>query len=217
MVATRKRLFFIWSFVLITLAPLAQALAEEAGQSPPSFLPTTLKDWLGLGGSVVTAVIAVWGVYSGLRAARDSISQRESDHRQRQLAASHDMINEVFSDPLARAAMRMMDWSGRTFTYDGVSHVVDWNELRPALVVPKQGEGFSTKQEFVRDAFEAFFDHMLVLNHFINRKYLKDEDVAVPLRYYAQAVIRYPTTYDAFLQEYGYGEVKALLAKLASM
>ncbi|MFV3332701.1 hypothetical protein ACNFIA_17315 [Pseudomonas sp. NY15437] len=217
MVAPRKRLYVFWTYVLMMLAPMAQAFAEETAKAPPPFGPTTLKEWFDLAGGLTAALIAIVGLFRGLRTAEESVKQRKEDHRQRQLAASHDMINEVFSDPLARAAMRMMDWSGRTFTYAGNPYVVHWNELRPALAVAQKGLGFSKQQEFIRDAFEAFFDHMLVLNHFIDREYLNAKDVAVPLKYYAQAIIRYPTTYDEFLQEYGYSEVKVLLAKLANL
>ncbi|MEX5684108.1 hypothetical protein [Pseudomonas silesiensis] len=59
------------------------------------------------------------------------------------------------------------------------------------------------------------FDHMLVLEHFIEQNYLNEADIAVPLEYYAGRIIDFPETYDGFLQAYGYGEARDLMRRLA--
>jgi hypothetical protein len=75
--------------------------------------------------------------------------------------------------------------------------------------------GFNKQQEFIRDSFESFFDHMLVLEHFIEQNYLNEADIAVPLEYYAGRIIAFPDTYDGFLRAYGYGEARDLMQRLA--
>jgi hypothetical protein len=109
----------------------------------------------------------------------------------------------------------MMDWSGRTLTHGQQLIKLHWKDLKPALLVHQTGMGFNKQHEFIRDSFEAFFDHMLVLEHFIEQNYLNEADVAVPLEYYAGRIIDFPDNYDGFLQAYGYGKARDLTRRLA--
>ncbi|HCJ7406214.1 hypothetical protein QMA79_19010 [Pseudomonas aeruginosa] len=215
MSAKRKGRTAAWliypAWVLVTTTAIA---AEDSARGDP-FSPTTLKDWVSVISTLITMALAIWGIWSGLRSARNAIQEKRKEHRQKQLAAARDMMKEIFLDPLARSAMRMMDWSGRTFTHEGQTYVVHWRDLKPALVVHEQGVGFTKQQEFIRDCFEAFFDHMLVLEHFLEQDYLHEADIAVPLEYYARRVMLFPETYDGFLREYGYREARALMKRLA--
>lgn len=215
MTATQKTLHTIWQVALMILMPATLALAAEATSKEDTFLPIALKDWILIVSAVVSIFIAFWGVRNGLQSATKVIQEKQNEHRQKQLAAARDMMKEIFTDPLARSAMRMMDWSGRTFTYEEQSFPVHWRDLKPALVVHQKGMGFNKQQEFIRDSFESFFDHMLVLEHFIEQNYLNEADIAVPLEYYAGRIIAFPDTYDGFLRAYGYGEARDLMQRLA--
>ncbi|MFF7065669.1 hypothetical protein [Pseudomonas sp. NPDC008258] len=199
------------AWILMTTAAMA---AENPDLGNP-FSPTTLKDWVSVFSTLVTMILAIWGIGSGLNSARKAIQEKRKEHRQKQLAAARDMMKEIFTDPLARAAMRMMDWSGRTFTHEGQTYVIHWRNLKPALVVHEKGMAFSKQQEFIRDCFEALFDHLLVLKHFLQQDYLHAADIAVPLKYYAGRVMAYPDTYEGFLRAYGYSEVYDLIQLLA--
>jgi hypothetical protein len=197
------------------MMPVSLVLAAEDTPEKVTFLPISLKDWIVIISAVVSIFIAFWGVNNGLQSARKVIQEKQNEHRQKQLAAARDMMKEMFTDPLARSAMRMMDWSGRTFTHEEQPFTVHWRDLKPALVVHQKGTGFDKQQEFIRDSFEAFFDHMLVLEHFIEQNYLNEADIAVPLEYYAGRIIGFPETYDGFLLAYGYGEARDLMQRLA--
>ncbi|WP_435036960.1 hypothetical protein [Pseudomonas neuropathica] len=215
MVTLLTSLRFACQVMLMVLVPITLVLAADVTPEERTFLPVALKDWIVIGSTVVSIFIAFWGVKNGLQSARKAIDEKQNEHRQKQLAAARDMIKEIFSDPLARSAMRMMDWSGRNFTYENQCLTVHWRDLKPALVVHQQGMGFDKQQEFIRDCFESFFDHMLVLEHFIEQRYLNEADIAVPLEYYAGQVMNFPQTYDGFLLAYGYGEARDLLQRLA--
>lgn len=215
MEATQKGLHIAWQVALMILIPATLALATDAMPKEDTFLPIALKDWIVIVSAVVSIFIAFWGVRNGLRSATKAIQEKQNEHRQKQLAAARDMMKEIFTDPLARSAMRMMDWSGRTFTYEEQPFTVHWRDLKLALVVHQKGMGFDKQQEFIRDSFESFFDHMLVLEHFIEQNYLNEADIAVPLEYYAGRIIAFPDTYDGFLRAYGYGEARDLMLRLA--
>lgn len=178
-------------------------------------MPTALMDWIVIVSTLVSIIIALWGVGSALRSAKKAIQEKRNEHRQKQLAAARDMIKEIFSDPLARSAMRMMDWSGRTFIHEGQTFTVHSMDLKSALVVHKKGMWFNKQQEFIRDCFESFFDHMLVLEHFIEQNYLNEADIAVPLEYYAGRIVAFPETYYGFMSAYGYDEARDLMLRLA--
>lgn len=214
MIATPKRLHTIWQVALVVLMPATLTLAAEATPKEDTFLPIALKDWIVIVSTVVSISIAFWGVGNALQSAKKVIQEKRNEHRQKQLAAARDMMKEIFSDPLARSAMRMMDWSGRTFIHEEQTFTVRWRDLKPALVVHQKGMGFNKQQEFIRDSFESFFDHMLVLEHFIEQSYLNEADIAVPLEYYAGRIIAFPDTYDGFLCAYGYGEARDLMLRL---
>ncbi|MFJ4347790.1 hypothetical protein [Pseudomonas sp. NPDC089401] len=215
MTATKKIQNAAWlispAWILMTTVAMA---AESPAQGSP-FSPTTLKDWVTVISTLVTLALAIWGIWSGLRSARNAIQEKRKEHRQKQLAAARDMMKEIFTDPLARAAMQMMDWSGRTFTHQGQTYVVHWGELKPALAVHGKGTVFSKKQEFIRDCFEALFDHLLVLEHFLQQDYLHEADIAVPLQYYAECIMAHSDTYNGFLQAYGYTEAYVLIQRIA--
>lgn len=215
MTATRKRHNAAWLIATAWMLMMTAAMAAEPPAQGDPFSPTTLKDWVSVISTLITMALALWGIWSGLRSARNAIQEKRKEHRQKQLAAARDMMKEIFTDPLARSAMRMMDWSGRSFTHEGQAYVVHWRDLKPALVVHEKGLGFSKQQEFIRDCFEAYFDHMLVLEHFLKQDYLHEADIAVPLEYYAGRVMAFPDTYDGFLRAYGYSEARALMQRLA--
>jgi hypothetical protein len=204
MAARQKRLNAAWLVVLAVMMPLTPTLAAEATPDKETFLPITLKDWIVIASAIVSIFIAFRGVKNGLHFARKVIQ-----------AAARDMIKEMFTDPLARSAMRMMNWSGRTFTHGQQLIKLHGKDLKPALLVHQTGMGFNKQHAFIRDSFEAFFDHMLVLEHFIEQYYLNEADAAVPLEYYAGRIIVFPDTYDGFLQAYGYGKARDLTRRLA--
>lgn len=70
--------------MLMTTAAMA---AENPTQGDP-FSPTTLKDWVSVISTLITMALAIWGIWSGLRSARNAIQEKRKEHRQKQLAAA---------------------------------------------------------------------------------------------------------------------------------
>lgn len=81
MTATRKRHNAAWlissAWMLMTTTAMA---AEPPAQGDP-FSPTTLKDWVSVISTLITMALAIWGIWSGLRSARNAIQEKRKDHR----------------------------------------------------------------------------------------------------------------------------------------
>lgn len=175
--------------------------------------PST-KDAIDAVSTLVGIAVATWGIWKGLDSARKAVAEKQVENRHKQLSAARSMMAEVFADPLARSAMRMLDWSGRTYLQKDATHIVHDADLPAALELHGSGRLFTEKEAFIRDCFEAFFDHLLVIKHFIDQGYLNVSDIAVPLRYYAVRIENARPTFKSFMT-YGYSKVETLLEDLA--
>lgn len=173
------------------------------------------KDLIESGLGIGTLLLAVAGIWSGTRSAKKAVVEKRRENRHKQLTAAKDLLKEVFADPLAGAALKMMDWSGRTYLHEGATYTINSSALQAALVEHKDNLEFTKEQQFIRDCFETFFDHMLVIEHFIKQEYLDQADVAIPLKYYAEHIVALPHIYEPFISAYGYIPAYDLLKRLA--
>lgn len=155
--------------------------------------------------------------FKGIAEIRSNTREKKRENRHKQAAAARDILKDLFSNERARAAMQMLDWSGRNYTDGTSSFTIHTNELAPALrthdaiFLGPEGE----KQKYIRDCFEEFYDKVLLMEHYVNIDFLHFSDVAVPLAYYAQIIVRSPSTYHPFLKDYGYEGALAFFEKAA--
>ncbi|MHA6130467.1 hypothetical protein ACX3YD_30590 [Pseudomonas fluorescens group sp. PF-1] len=173
-----------------------------------NFRDLDLNDQIMSCAAVLGVLITLFGVIRGLAEARKS-------NRLRQAAVAKEVLKDLFTDPLGRSAMQMLDWDGRTFQ-TGSQHVtVQWSDLKPALVVHSSSTIFNLQQQYIRDCFENLFDHLLMIEHLIAIENIHYNDIKVPVQYYAVKIFKYPQTFDPFLFEYGYAKAHGLIARLA--
>jgi hypothetical protein len=187
----------------------ASAFAADAGDS------MSTKDLIESGLGMGTLLLATVGIWSGTRSAKKAVVEKRRENRHKQLTAAKDLLKEVFADPMAGAALKMMDWSGRTYFHQGATYTIHSSELEAALVEHNKNLAFTKEQQFIRDCFETFFDHMLVIEHFIKQQYLDQSDVAIPLKYYAEHIVAFARVYQPFINAYGYVPAYNLLERLA--
>src|SRR5262245_30856269 len=119
-----------------------------------------IQSWVAIVGSLVTAGGVLFATYKAIIEWRRATEQRQEELKQRQLEFRHkqatfarELTREVFSDPKARAALKMLD--SLSFEYvaeDGSKHRIRREELQPALRTSDLT--FTDEQKFVRASFE---------------------------------------------------------------
>lgn len=192
---------------ILTMVVTDLAWAEE--RTPiKHFAELDLNDQITSIAAVLGVLITVFGVFRGLGEARRS-------NRLRQAAVAKEVLRDLFTDPLGRSAMQMLDWDGRTFQSGSTNLTVHWIDLKPALVVHTSTTRFDIQQQYIRDCFENLFDHLLMIDHLISIKNIHYDDIRIPIQYYAVKISRHPRTFEPFLFEYGYAKAHQLINRLA--
>ena len=75
---------------------------------------------------------------------------------------------------------------------------------------------FSPAELMVRDCFEALFDDLGLLNHYICIELLYFDGVAMPLQYHAGLTKAHWTAVNPFLNDYGYKGASTNISSLFS-
>lgn len=169
--------------------------------------------------------VAAWlvAVVGGLVAAakavielRRSNEQRRIDLRWKQAEMAKRCLDELFSNREARAALKMLDWDGLAYEKpSGSTKPIDfekrWDSLRTKNTEFPPGDD----APFIRDAYDALFDGLERLEHFVEIELIRFEDVAKPLRYYV-AKLAHPDerpVIEGFLKTYGFALAESFLRR----
>ncbi len=166
------------------------------------------KDWFQVaawGITIIAGIVAAWKAITEMRRSND---QRREDMRWKQAEMAKKCLDEIFSNCQARAALRMLDWTGSVYTKPDKTETgsITFESRRSALrtkdpIFPPGDDG-----PFIRDAYDELFDGFERLEHFIRIKLILFEDVKQPLSYYVGkfAVQEERAVIQPFLQEYGF-------------
>lgn len=179
-----------------------------------------IKEVFQIGTWIVAIVGGLVAASKGLTEMRRSNEQRHEDMRWKQAEMAKKCLDEIFSNSLARAALKMLDWSGLTYDIPGggktgpIDHELRRLALRTTNTVFSPGDA----DPFIRDAYDALFDGFERLEHFIRIKLIMFDDVEQPLSYYVaklaapedRVVIR------SFLQTYGFQSAQDFLDRFPS-
>ena len=164
---------------------------------------------VGIPGALVAAWRAIEELKNGNRERAKATHEKSRENRHKQATAARDALSEIFNSAKARAAMQMLDWSGRSYFDGQVEHRILFSDLGTALRV--QSLSFDAKERFIRDCFEDFFDHLELVQHYIEIEFIHFDDVAVPLSYYAGKIVGNMKAFEPFLDSYGYPRAKRFL------
>jgi len=160
---------------------------------------------------IPAALLAAW---KAIKELRNGNEEKVRENRHKQAAAARDALKDLFASEKARAAMQMLDWSGRTYADGKEQHTVFGSDLARALLTVNLT--FDTKERMIRDCFEDFFDRLQLIEHYISIEFLNFHDMAVPVSYYARHIVANMTAFEPFLDGYGYPLAQKFLLEAAS-
>jgi hypothetical protein len=164
--------------------------------------------------SIIKDITVIAGFPLGLIAAFRATKESRLKLRHQQAAEARKALDDLFGSPKARAAMQMIDWSGRTYDDKGTAHVIAFEDLSDALRITNLV--FTDKERYIRDCFEDFFDRIQLMDHYARIDYLHFDDLAVPISYYARVILENLAWFEAFLDTYGYPDAKAFLRRVSA-
>ncbi|HEV7427402.1 MAG TPA: hypothetical protein VGQ46_13640 [Thermoanaerobaculia bacterium] len=128
-------------------------------------------------------------------------AQRDRDLRWRKAQTGNELLQHMLDDPLAAAAMQILDWSGRTYALNGHPSVIVVEEDLPGALRPARS-AFTPKQTFIRDAFDALFFHFARLNRAIDVNLVEMNDVSMPTSYYIAEMGKRKTVMQDYLRAF---------------
>jgi hypothetical protein len=143
-----------------------------------------------------------------------TLELRREELRWRKASLARDVLDQLFRDTRAFNAMRMLDWSGRTYEVDGNRVVIGTQTMLHSLRIEELR--FAPEEAFVRDSFESLFDHMQLIEHFLTMQLLEFDDVRYPFSYYADLMAKRKSVFAAFLSKYGYTLAMEFLNRFSS-
>jgi hypothetical protein len=170
------------------------------------------KEWLQALAWAATAggvIVAVWKLRSDAHATRE---QRDRDLRWRQAEAGKKLNDEMMTDVRSRAAMQMLDYSGRTFKLpSNTSSTITHSDLATAL---NSMTAISNEKDiYIRDCFDSFFYYLATLEHYISSTLIRYEDVAFPIEYYVPLLGKFKSDAESYLLKYELVRARAFLSR----
>ena len=172
-------------------------------------LTSVLVAAIGVPGGLLTAWKAVSEMKYGRQERARQTHEKAKENRLKQAIAARDALSQIFGSPKSKAALQMLDWSGRVYSDGRLEFVISFDELKPALRI--ENLHFDVKEQFIRECFDDLFSNLELLQHYIDIDLVHSDDVMVPLSYYSRRIIGSSPVFDGFLREYGYTRAKRLL------
>jgi hypothetical protein len=143
---------------------------------------------------------------------QEELKLRQREFRQKQATFARELTREVFSDPKARAALKLLD--SLSFQYvddDGTKHRIRREELQPALRTSDLT--FTDVQKFVRASFEALYDYLEQIEQLIRLDVINFEDIETVFRYYMVQALQPDVRHFQFLDHYDYPRAKQFIQR----
>jgi hypothetical protein len=179
----------------------------------------TIKDcaqllfWLITGiGAVIAAFRAIREMQRANDERAEAVQQQRDQLRWRQAEMARTVLDKLWGNTLARAAMKMLDWKNKVFSHDGVkTDPITTDLLLNALRT--HNLSFNRNEAFVRDAFDELFDELGKIEHYLKIGLVLWEDVRDQLQYHVTLLALHRGEMNNFLQQYNYASTSALLAR----
>jgi hypothetical protein len=181
-----------------------------------------LSTWVGVVAGVATAVGVFVAIFQAIAEWRRSTNQRVEELKQRQREFRHkqatfarELTREVFADPKARAALKMMDWlNARYLAENGTPYTIQRDEVQPALRM--NNLHFTDKETFIRLCFEALYDYLEQIEHLIELEVINFDNIETVFRYYILRILRPDIRHFEFLDFYDYPRATKFLRRFES-
>ena len=150
-----------------------------------------------------------------------ALLQWRKNLRWKQAEMAKTCLDEIWNNPLAFAALKMLDWDGLSFPLpnDGghtppITHIQRRESLRVVDTQFPPGD----PGPFIRDAYDRLFDGFERLEHFIRIKLIRVKDIKPPLRYYVAKLAAPEERHviEPFLKHYGFALASCFLDRFKS-
>ena len=164
----------------------------------------------------VGIVIAAFKAVSELRRANqeraESLAERQRSFRWRQAEMARTVLDALWADPLARAAMKMLDWSGLRYDHDG-RNTAPIDQATRLAALRTTNINFNLDEQFIRDAYDHLFDGFERIEHYLTIDLITWDDVRGRLAYHVRLLARDRAQVEPFLQAYGYALTTRMLQR----
>jgi len=129
--------------------------------------------------------------------------QRALELRWRKAEMAKKVLDEIWFNPRCQAALTMVDWDGRSYQdSDRRTHAITHRALVDGLRTHETR--FTPDEQFIRDCFDALFDGVARIEHFIRTGLIEFEDVEHRWRYYVGLFADFRPVMQKFVDAYGY-------------
>lgn len=146
-----------------------------------------------------TIVVVIGGgiaAYKAIHEMRQNLAWKKAD-------AAKKIIDELFNDEKAVAAMTMLDWGGgRLYEVGDKKHYINRDLMLRALRLDNLH--FNHEEQYVRDCFDALFIKITMIGWMVDRHLVQFDDVHEPLKYIAKKINQFSSVFFPFLSHYNY-------------
>jgi hypothetical protein len=176
-----------------------------------------LMNGFQIGAWIIAIVGGLIAASKAITEMRRANTQRLEDMRWKRAEMAKKCLDEMISDVLIQAALKMLDWNGQRFDIAGIGKRGPISHQARREALRTEGTVFLVEgdEQFIRDAFDKLFDAFQRLEHFLKTNLIEFEDVEQPLAYYVRKLSR-PEEYvvmHTFLTAYGYDSVENFLGR----
>lgn len=161
-------------------------------------------------GAIATAI---WQWRRATEQRRDELRLHQREFRHRQARFAREVLTEIFSDPVAKDALKMLDWHRADYrdVENELTFDISRHEVAPALAVNAQAatggcpvvdESAARKEEFIRTRFEALYYYLEQVEQLIVLEIINFNDVETTFRYYMRNALADESSHKDFLTHY---------------
>jgi hypothetical protein len=170
-------------------------------------------------------VAAIGGVVAAFKAVSESqqanveraraLEESQRQFRWRQAELARTVLGQLWADPLAHSAMRMLDWSGLSYRHYGrTTSPISYELLTKSLRTTSTQ--FDADEQFVRDCFDQLFDHFEGFEHYLSINLVAWEDIRGRCEYYVGLLSHRKAVVEPFLMAYGFALASRYLQRFSS-
>jgi len=181
---------------------------------PNQGMDPLLKDWIqviqwsvAIVGGLIAAGVAIYQL-------RANTKQRERELRFKQAEAGKEILEELFRDDESKRALEMLDFKNNYFKNEkGEEFHVSSQDIPKALKNANEKEDARTV--LIVRSFDALFYSLNLFEHFITVELTTEEDVSIPMEYYANRLAKNKSVYVEYIQNNTYPKALIFLNRFS--
>lgn len=159
--------------------------------------------WIRASSWLVASIGGSVAAFKAIFELRENRFQKERELRFKQAEAGKKLLDELFDDKEAMRALNMLDFNFMIHKdEDGNGIPVNRNEI-PEAIQNIDGQEDPKTVMIVR-SFDALFYCLNLFEHFIEVGLTKEEDLAVPMEYYAKLLAENKSVYVEYIRKNTY-------------